>query len=796
MGAARCPAGEKVQLLLRRTVSGRGVCDQYQVFARQFKGVTGKRQVSYDWVVDVFCSGPVMADVVMRPSCPECVATSCELTDEVAELPVEGVAPGFDPQRSHGVVSDSVPVQIQILGAAVEKHEPRQVQRQGLRRYDARIQGEALLVGGQDVEAAIAQVRRRRKGIEDSVDTRPHCAAAGPPGRPCRGARRSREVEEVLPLGVVKVEGAGKGLEHRLGNTGEVPALQARVVLDAHSGELSHLGPAQAGHPSLLPVRGQARRLGGDPGTAGGQELADLGAVVHGSTVERDRRARGALALPLKAVTPALGLAGGLSLVGHRGPMKKADMTMTLKPANPAEVTLAETAGNRRHKRAAIGLAMLGFAVVALDAQITNVALPAIHHSLGGGLAGLQWIVTGYTLMFSALLLFGGTLADRVGSKNSYRNGMVLFVAASAACGLAPSLPFLVAARIVQGTGAALVTPTSLSLIREAFEDSRERARAIALWAMGGSVAAAAGPVLGGLLTQVDWRLIFLVNLPVGLAAIGFLAQAAPSPRRAGRFDWTGQVTAVLALGALTYGLIEGGSASFGASRVIAAFLIAAASFTVFLFAERRGRHPMVPLTLFRSRTVVFTLSVAFVTMAGFYGTVFLQSLYFQQQRGQSAVATGLLFLPMTSLVALTNPLVGKIAHRYGRILPIVAGQAGMASGLLVLALIPLHAPILAVALVMILVGVGGAFTVPPIASLILDSVAGQIGGTASGVLNTFRQMGGSLGVAVFGAVVDSSSTFEHGLRLSFAGTAVLVAIAAASTLALRTSAREYSTIK
>jgi DHA2 family methylenomycin A resistance protein-like MFS transporter len=199
-------------------------------------------------------------------------------------------------------------------------------------------------------------------------------------------------------------------------------------------------------------------------------------------------------------------------------------------------------------------------------------------------------------------------MADRVGSRTAYRNGMVLFVAASAACGLAPSLPFLIGARIVQGIGAALVTPTSLSLIREAFEDSRERARAIAFWAMGGSVAAAAGPVLGGLLTQVGWRLIFFVNLPVGLAAIGLLTRAARSPRRAVRFDWTGQVSAILALGALTYALIEGGRSGFGSYPIIAAFLVSAASFAVFLAAERRGRHPMVPLSLFRSRPVAVTL--------------------------------------------------------------------------------------------------------------------------------------------------------------------------------------------
>lgn len=461
-------------------------------------------------------------------------------------------------------------------------------------------------------------------------------------------------------------------------------------------------------------------------------------------------------------------------------------MSMTLKPVDTPQGALAGAGDAEGPKRAALGLAMLGFAVVALDAQITNVALPSIHRSLGGDLAGLQWIVTGYTLMFSALLLFGGSMADRIGSKTAYRNGMVVFVAASAACGLAPSLPFLVTARIVQGTGAALVTPTSLALIRDAFGDSRERARAIAFWAMGGSVAAAAGPVLGGLLTQASWRLIFFVNLPVGLAAMGLLRRAAPSPRRPARFDWTRQVSAVLALAALTYALIEGGSSGFGTGRIIAAFLISATSFAVFLAAEHRGRHPMVPLALFRSRPVALTLAVAFITMAGFYGTVFLQSLYFQQQRGYSALATGLLFLPMMGLVALTNPLVARIAQRYGRILPIIAGQAAMAAGLLALALLPLHTPVPAVAAVMILVGGGGAFTVPPIASLILDSVPGPLGGTASGVLNTFRQMGGSLGVAVFGAVVSASTAFEAGLRVSYAGTAILVAIAAAGTLTLR----------
>jgi len=460
-----------------------------------------------------------------------------------------------------------------------------------------------------------------------------------------------------------------------------------------------------------------------------------------------------------------------------------------IKAANPVRLDIraaAVPAVGRGPRRAALTVAMLGFAVVALDAQITNVALPAIHRHLGGGLAGLQWVVTGYTLMFSALLLFGGTLADRAGSKSTYRSGMLVFVAASAACGLAPSLSLLVAARLVQGVGAALVTPTCLSLIREAYQDAGDRARAIAYWALGGSVAAAAGPLLGGVLVQADWRLIFFINLPVGLTALTVLTRVANSPRRRSQFDWAGQVTAVVGLAALTYACIEGGSSGFTSTAVIGAFFVAATAGVTFVLTQARGRHPMMPLTLFRSRPVAITLAVAFITMAGFYGLVFLQSLYFQDVRGHSALVTGLLFLPMTALVALTNPLVARIARRFGRLTPIIAGQISMVGGLIALAAMPVTAPVGLMAVLMIFVGVGGAFTVPPIASLIFDSVPAELAGTASGVLNTFRQMGGSLGVAVFGAVVDASAHFETGLRISFTGTAILLAAAILATLTLR----------
>jgi DHA2 family methylenomycin A resistance protein-like MFS transporter len=434
---------------------------------------------------------------------------------------------------------------------------------------------------------------------------------------------------------------------------------------------------------------------------------------------------------------------------------------------------------------APLGVAMLGFFVVALDAQIVNVALPDVGAALGAGLSGLQWVVTGYTLTFSSLLLFAGTLSDRIGARRGYALGMGVFVAASALCGLAPTLPVLVAARVAQGVGAALITPTSLALIREAYEDARERAKAVAYWALGGSVAAAAGPILGGLLTELDWRLIFFVNLPVGGLALVLLTRVAHSPRRAHSFDPAGQLTALAALVGFTYGVIEGGSGSYGDPAVLAAFAVAAIGAVGFVISQARGRRPMVPLELFRARPVATSLAAAFITMAAFYGVVFVQSLYFQQVRGASPLQTGLLFLPMTVLVAILNPTAARIALRFGFRVPIVGGQALMVIGLLGLAAAPADLPLWAVAALMVPVGVGGSFTVPPLTSLLLDAVPAPQAGTASGVLNTARQVGGSIGVAVAGAMIAHLAGFMEGLRVSLVALGGLVTLTAVLSVML-----------
>ncbi|MFJ3307546.1 MFS transporter [Streptomyces sp. NPDC086549] len=258
--------------------------------------------------------------------------------------------------------------------------------------------------------------------------------------------------------------------------------------------------------------------------------------------------------------------------------------------------------------------------------------------------------------MFAALLLSAGAVTDKVGARRAFGAGLAVFVAASAVCGLAPNLGMLVAARLVQGAGAAVVVPASLALIREAYPDSVRRARAVSFWAMSGSVGAAAGPVAGGLLSQVSWRLIFFVNLPVGLAALLLLARTARSPRRTAPFDWAGQIAAVVAMGALTYGAIEAGAVGFLEPRVLVAFTLAVVAGPVFLATQARSKHPMVPPALLRSRTMGVAATAGFAINVGFYGMVFLLSLYLQQSRGLSAPATGLAFVPMTVLTAFISP--------------------------------------------------------------------------------------------------------------------------------------------
>jgi len=438
-----------------------------------------------------------------------------------------------------------------------------------------------------------------------------------------------------------------------------------------------------------------------------------------------------------------------------------------------------------------LAAAVLGFFMITLDAVVVNVALPSIRAGLGGGITGLQWVVDGYTLMFAALLLSAGSVSDRFGARRAFGAGLAVFVLASAACGLAPAISALVAARFAQGAGAAVMMPSSMALISQAHPDPARRARAVAVWAMGGAVASSSGPLLGGVLTLVSWRLIFFINVPAGAVTLVLLARVLPSPHRAAPFDWAGQITAVIAMGGLTYGAIEAGAAGFAAPRVVAAFAIAAVALAGFVAAQARGAHPMAPLDLFRSRTVAVPVVVGFAFIVGYYGLPFVMSLYLQQLRGLSPFGTGVAFLPMMLIGAALTPFSARIAERLGARVLITAGLVVMTAGLVILAAVPPSAPVWALAALMALVGLAGPTVMPPVTAVLLNSVPPHRAGTASGVFNTSRQIGGALAVAVFGGLLANHAGFLHGVRASLLIAAVVALAAAAASVRLTPDATD-----
>lgn len=451
---------------------------------------------------------------------------------------------------------------------------------------------------------------------------------------------------------------------------------------------------------------------------------------------------------------------------------------------------IAGSAGQQPATRSVIVLlaSLLGFFMLSLDSTAVNVALAGIERTLGGSTAGLQWVIDAYTLMFAALLISAGAISDRIGAKRLYAIGLAAFLASSAACGLAPTLGFLIGGRAVQGSAAAVMLPASLALVRQAYGNPARRAKAIAVWAVGGTVAMAGGPVAGGALTSgLSWRAIFFLNLPAGVVAVALLVRAPRSPLRAAPLDPAGQVTAVAALAALTFGVIEGGESGFGLA-VLGCLVLAAAAMAAFVLAETRAAHPMVPLAVFRSRAVSVCVGIGFAVNVAFYGMIFVLSLYYQRVLGQSAVLAGLEFLPMTALLPVANLASARLGTRFGPALAIKAGLVVSVLGLLgMLGLLAASTTpdrvLLAAALVP--AGTGLGFAVPSVIVVLLEAIPADQAGMAAGLLDSSRQVGGTLAVAVFGALIAHRTSFLPGMRASVLIAVVVLAVAAAAAVTL-----------
>jgi MFS transporter, DHA2 family, methylenomycin A resistance protein len=437
----------------------------------------------------------------------------------------------------------------------------------------------------------------------------------------------------------------------------------------------------------------------------------------------------------------------------------------------------------------------LGYFMVILDATIVTVALPSLGRDLGSSVAGLQWVVDAYTASLAGLLLLGGSLGDRLGSRAVFQTALAAFTVASVACGLAPSLGALIAARAVQGVGAAMAVPSSLALLRAAFPDRRERARAFGVWGGIAGIAAAAGPVLGGALTaSVSWRAVFMVNLPVGLLALWLTRRHVTATSRrsdAAGIDPVGQVAAVASLGGLILALIQGGEQGWGRPVVLGGLAAFVAFGAIWVVAQRRSRDPMLPLELLRRPAFSGAVSVGLLLNLGFYGQLFVMSLYLQHVRGEGPSLAGAALLPEALAVLVASPLSGRLVGRSGPRLPMTAGMLVGAAGFASLALVRPGTPYGLLVAPMIAAGFGTSFTMPAATAAAMGAAPPERGGLASGALNASRQVGGAVGVALLGALVAAHRSFTPGMELAMALAAI--AFAAGAVLSATTLRRHQA---
>ncbi len=431
----------------------------------------------------------------------------------------------------------------------------------------------------------------------------------------------------------------------------------------------------------------------------------------------------------------------------------------------------------------------VGYFLVLLDATIVNVALPTIGRRLHAGISGLQWVVDGYALALAGVMLTGGTVGDLRGHKRVVLSGLALVGAASLGCGLAGSAAVLVACRVAQGIGAALMLPGTLAVIANAYPEERERARAIGVWAGVGSCALPAGPVLGGLLVQVaGWRWVFLVNVPIvavaSLAASRVVAEShVPAARR---LDLPGAALAALALVGLTFAFIEGGHGSSAVTVVIAAAGAGAAA-AAFVAVERRARDPLLPLGLLRRPAFVAANGVAGAMNLASLGLLFVLTLYLQEVRHDRALTAGVVLLPLFLPLSVLAPVGGRIVARTGSRRPMLGGLLLAAPGVALLTLSGATTGYLTLLPALVLWGVGLALLTPAVVSAAVSAVPAGRAGLASAVNNTTRQAAGAIGIAAFGAIASAPEGpgFVHGFHVVAGIAAVLLLAAAAATLTL-----------
>jgi EmrB/QacA subfamily drug resistance transporter len=410
--------------------------------------------------------------------------------------------------------------------------------------------------------------------------------------------------------------------------------------------------------------------------------------------------------------------------------------------------------------------------IVSMDNTIVNVALPSIQRDLHASLAGLQWTVDAYTVVIASLLLLAGSTADRFGRRRTFQAGLIVFILGSLLCSVAPTLGWLIAARMIQAVGGSMLNPVAMSIITNVFTEPRERATAIGVWGSVVGVSLALGPIVGGLLTEtIGWRAIFWINVPIGLAAAILAAIYVPESRaaRARRFDPFGQCLVILALSSLTYAIIDAPSASWISAQTIGMLAVSAGSILGLALYEPRRADPLIELRFFRSPPFTGATVIAICAFAGFSGFLFLNTLYLQEVRGYSALAAGACTLPMAVMAMAFSPLSGRAVGRRGPRLPLFVAGACMTAGALMLTGLSAGTPLALLLLSYAVFGIGFGSVNPPITFTAVSGMPDNQAGVAAAVASTSRQVGQALGVALTGSILGTVVASHASLELSSA---------------------------
>jgi EmrB/QacA subfamily drug resistance transporter len=437
-----------------------------------------------------------------------------------------------------------------------------------------------------------------------------------------------------------------------------------------------------------------------------------------------------------------------------------------------------------------LGAVAFGLFMIMLDNTIVNVALPSIQRDLGIGISELEWVFNGYALTFGVLMLTGGKLADLLGRRLIFIVGLVIFTGASLACGLATSGDVLIGARVVQGVGSALMNPATLSIITATFPP-RQRGMAIGIWAGVAALALAIGPLVGGLITEhISWNWIFFINVPVGVLAIIVTRLVVDESRDTSaeqRLDLPGLLASGIGLFALTYALIEANTYGWTSGRIVGLFAVAAVGLAVFVLLELRQRVPMLDLSLFKNGTFAGANTVMLLVGLAMFGVFFYNSLFIQNIMGYSAVQTGATFLPMTMLIILVAPAAGKFSDRVGSRWLMAVGMILLSVSLFTFSRLDASSDFWNLLPGLLVGGLGMGFVMTPTTAAAMGSVTIDKAGVGSAVLNSMRQVGGSLGIAVMGAIVASQVDAPPGTPQAAAGfvTGFQHALLVASLIAL-----------